>query len=90
MKLEGSHVLLTFSWLTVTMFGPCLPILNTLIALLTNIYSILLFGSNAQLLGSDADLLDMSTTQVREARLPSFGFSVVALLALVLQLSSLL
>eukprot|EP00971_Amphidinium_carterae_P301279 5985854-Amphidinium_carterae.1 len=44
MRLEGSHVLLKFSWLVVTLFGPCLPILNTLIALLANVYAILLFG----------------------------------------------
>eukprot|EP00971_Amphidinium_carterae_P230009 4565158-Amphidinium_carterae.1 len=50
MKLQASYVLLKFSWLVMTLFGPCLPILSTLIALLVNIYSILLFGTNAQVL----------------------------------------
>eukprot|EP00971_Amphidinium_carterae_P195500 3879674-Amphidinium_carterae.1 len=48
MKLQDSHVLLKFSWLVVTLFGPCLPVLHTLIALLANIYSILLFGTDTK------------------------------------------
>eukprot|EP00971_Amphidinium_carterae_P115932 2296293-Amphidinium_carterae.1 len=36
MTLTDSHVLLNFLWLVVTLFGPCLPILNCLIALLAN------------------------------------------------------
>eukprot|EP00971_Amphidinium_carterae_P046342 912153-Amphidinium_carterae.1 len=50
MTLHASYVLLKFLWLVVTMFGPCLPILNTLIALIANIYSILLFGTDVQVL----------------------------------------
>eukprot|EP00971_Amphidinium_carterae_P208436 4135541-Amphidinium_carterae.1 len=50
MKLQASYVLLKLLWLVVTLFGPCLPILNALIALLANVYSILLFGTNAQIL----------------------------------------
>eukprot|EP00971_Amphidinium_carterae_P155493 3083643-Amphidinium_carterae.1 len=42
--------LLTQIVAVVTLFGPCLPILSSLIALLAKIYSILLFGSNAHLL----------------------------------------
>eukprot|EP00971_Amphidinium_carterae_P200101 3971321-Amphidinium_carterae.1 len=53
MTLEGSHVLLKFLWLVVILFGPCLPILNSLITLLASVYSILLFGTNAQLLAVD-------------------------------------
>eukprot|EP00971_Amphidinium_carterae_P175362 3476161-Amphidinium_carterae.1 len=48
MTLEASYALLKFVWLVVALFGPCLPILNTLIAMLANIYSILLFGTDAQ------------------------------------------
>eukprot|EP00971_Amphidinium_carterae_P268102 5318997-Amphidinium_carterae.1 len=48
MTLRASCVLLKFLWLGVTLFGPCLPILNTLIALCANIYSILLFGTDFQ------------------------------------------
>eukprot|EP00971_Amphidinium_carterae_P331134 6464528-Amphidinium_carterae.1 len=86
MRLEGSHVLLKFSWLVVTLFGPCLPILNTLIALLAKIYPILLFGCDAKFL----DVKPESVTQEREAGIPSFGSSMVALLAFALQLSNLL
>eukprot|EP00971_Amphidinium_carterae_P199553 3960625-Amphidinium_carterae.1 len=67
MRLEAVHVLLTFLWLVLTLFGPCLPILNTLIVLLSNIYSILLFGSNANIL---------KARQEHGAALPSFGFSL--------------
>eukprot|EP00971_Amphidinium_carterae_P268826 5332955-Amphidinium_carterae.1 len=105
MTLQASNVLLQFSWLVVTLFGPCLPILNTLIALLANIYSILLFGSDFQVsdvketeehgasLPSFGFILDMrKQTEDEEhgASLPSFGFSTVALLALALQSSNLL
>eukprot|EP00971_Amphidinium_carterae_P216840 4304339-Amphidinium_carterae.1 len=34
MTLNDSHVLLKFLWHVVTLFGPCLPILHALIALL--------------------------------------------------------
>eukprot|EP00971_Amphidinium_carterae_P346127 6487416-Amphidinium_carterae.1 len=81
MTLQASYVLLKFSWLVVTLFGPCLPILNTLIALLANIYSFLLFGTAGQ-------VLDVKETEAHEASLPSCGFSTVALLALALQSSN--
>eukprot|EP00971_Amphidinium_carterae_P324364 6445948-Amphidinium_carterae.1 len=48
MTLKATYVLLKFVWLVVTLFGPCLPILNTLIAVLVNIHSILLFGTDFQ------------------------------------------
>eukprot|EP00971_Amphidinium_carterae_P330106 6462960-Amphidinium_carterae.1 len=83
MGLATSHSLLKLSWLMVTLFGPCLPILNALIALLANIYSILLFGS-------DAKLLDLKETDAHATGLPSLGFSTVALLALVLHSTNLL
>eukprot|EP00971_Amphidinium_carterae_P085514 1691847-Amphidinium_carterae.1 len=75
MTLQASYALLKFLWLVVTLFGPCLPILNTLVALTTNIYSILLFGTDAQ-------LLDVREPPAHVASLPSFGFSTAALLAL--------
>eukprot|EP00971_Amphidinium_carterae_P342785 6482211-Amphidinium_carterae.2 len=83
MTLTDSQVLLMFLWLVVALFGPCLPILHALIALLANIYSILLFGTDRQ-------FLYVKETAAHVAILPSFGFSTVALLALALQLSSLL
>eukprot|EP00971_Amphidinium_carterae_P228928 4541653-Amphidinium_carterae.1 len=83
MTLEGSHVLLKFSWLVVTLFGPCLPILNALIALLVNIYCILLFGC-------DAEFLYVKTSEAHRATIPRCGFRMIALLALALQLSNLL
>eukprot|EP00971_Amphidinium_carterae_P118016 2338098-Amphidinium_carterae.1 len=83
MSLESAHALLQLSWLVMTLFGPCLPILNTLIALLTNIYSILLFGC-------DSHLLDLKETNEHTASLPSFGFSPVALLTLAFHSSNLL
>eukprot|EP00971_Amphidinium_carterae_P162689 3225748-Amphidinium_carterae.1 len=83
MTLPASYVLMKFLWLVVTLFGPCLPILNTLIALLANIYSILLFGTNVQ-------VLDVKETEKHGASLPSCGSSTVALLALALQSSNLL
>eukprot|EP00971_Amphidinium_carterae_P189678 3765065-Amphidinium_carterae.1 len=67
MTLKGSYVLLKFSWLVVTLFGPCLPILNALIALLVNIYSILLFGTGTQ-------VLDVKETEEHGASLPTFCF----------------
>eukprot|EP00971_Amphidinium_carterae_P035452 697990-Amphidinium_carterae.1 len=81
MTLLASSVLLKFLWLVVTLFGPCLPILSILIALLANIYSILLFGTDAQ-------VLDLKETEAHEEGLPSFGFSTVTLLALALQSSN--
>eukprot|EP00971_Amphidinium_carterae_P225825 4479114-Amphidinium_carterae.1 len=83
MTLQASSVLLKLLWLVVTLFGPCLPVLNVLIALLANIYSILLFGTDAQ-------LLDVRETEEHGASLPVCGSSLVALLALALQLSNLL
>eukprot|EP00971_Amphidinium_carterae_P189925 3770254-Amphidinium_carterae.1 len=83
MRLESSHALLKFSWLMVTLFGPCLPILNTLAALLVNIYSILLFGCDSQ-------LLDLKETNKHAASLPSFGVSTVALLTLAFHSTNLL
>eukprot|EP00971_Amphidinium_carterae_P278668 5531847-Amphidinium_carterae.2 len=83
MTLKNSHVLLTFLWLVVTLFGPCLPILHALIALLANIYSTLLFGT-------DTEFLYAKETEKRMACLPTFGFSAVAFLALAWQSSNLL
>eukprot|EP00971_Amphidinium_carterae_P348437 6490487-Amphidinium_carterae.3 len=100
--LQASYVLLKFLWLVVTLFGPCLPILNTLIALLAHIYSILLFGTDAQVLdvkeiqepgaslSSFGFILAVKETEEQEASLPSFGFSTVTFLALALQSSNLL
>eukprot|EP00971_Amphidinium_carterae_P134292 2660603-Amphidinium_carterae.1 len=82
-NLTSSHVLLDFLWLVVTLFGPCLPILHALIALLANIYSILLFGTDTQFLYA-------KETPEQNASLPSVGFSTVALLALALQSSNML
>eukprot|EP00971_Amphidinium_carterae_P057774 1142647-Amphidinium_carterae.1 len=94
MTLEDSYVLLKFLWLVVTLFGPCLPILHTLIALLANIYSILLFGTCMQFLyvkGTPAHAASkMQPTPAHVSSLPSFGFSTVALLALALQSSNFL
>eukprot|EP00971_Amphidinium_carterae_P126375 2503701-Amphidinium_carterae.1 len=50
MTLQASYVLLKLLWLVVTLFGPCLPVLNVLIALIANIYSILLFSTYAKIL----------------------------------------
>eukprot|EP00971_Amphidinium_carterae_P276039 5477615-Amphidinium_carterae.1 len=83
MTLQASYALLKLSWLVVTLFGPCLPILNALIALIANIYSILLFSTDAQ-------LLDLEETVQHGANMPSCGSSTMALLALALQSSNLL
>eukprot|EP00971_Amphidinium_carterae_P147665 2926723-Amphidinium_carterae.1 len=85
MTVKDSHVLLTFAWLVVTLFGPCLPILHALIALLANIYSVLLFGTATEFL-----YVKEIEDGEHGASLPSFGFSTVALLALALQSSNLL
>eukprot|EP00971_Amphidinium_carterae_P292329 5803007-Amphidinium_carterae.1 len=55
-RLRSSDVTLRFAWAVLAVFGPSLPILNVLIAFLSKIYSILLFGSNLE-------LLDMSDGQ---------------------------
>eukprot|EP00971_Amphidinium_carterae_P074675 1475843-Amphidinium_carterae.1 len=82
MSLRSSFVLLKFSWLMVTLFGPCLPILNALIALLAKNYSILLFGCSPQ-------ILDMKET-IEYSSFPGIGFRTVALVAFVLHVSNLL
>eukprot|EP00971_Amphidinium_carterae_P261321 5184225-Amphidinium_carterae.1 len=46
-----ASVLLSYTWLVATLFGPCLPILNALLALFAMIYSVLLFGSDVEILG---------------------------------------
>eukprot|EP00971_Amphidinium_carterae_P125515 2486375-Amphidinium_carterae.1 len=81
MTLADSNVLLKFLWLVVTLFGPCVPILHALIALLATIYSVLLFGTDRQ-------FLYVKETPANVESLPSFGFSTVALLALALQSSN--
>eukprot|EP00971_Amphidinium_carterae_P153446 3042150-Amphidinium_carterae.1 len=78
MKLQASYVLLKLLWLVLILFGPCLPILDALIALLANIYSILLFGTDAQ-------ILDVKETEDHGANLPGCGSSTMAWLALALQ-----
>eukprot|EP00971_Amphidinium_carterae_P123894 2454056-Amphidinium_carterae.1 len=83
MSLESSHALLQFSWLVVTLFGPCLPILNTLIVLFANIYSFLLFGSHS-------GILVLKETDENTASLPSLSFSMVALLTLAFHSTNLL
>eukprot|EP00971_Amphidinium_carterae_P262005 5196985-Amphidinium_carterae.1 len=56
LTLQASDVVLRFAWVVVAVFGPSLPVLNALIALLAKIYSVLLFGS-------DSEVLDMSDGQ---------------------------
>eukprot|EP00971_Amphidinium_carterae_P299521 5950970-Amphidinium_carterae.1 len=82
MTLRNSHVLLNCLWLAVALIWPCLPILHARIALLVNIYSILVFGTDAQ-------ILKVKETEEDLASLPSFGLSMVALLALAWQSSNL-
>eukprot|EP00971_Amphidinium_carterae_P006996 138581-Amphidinium_carterae.1 len=53
MTLEAAGVVLQFGWVVVALFGPSLPVLNVLIAFMSKLYSVLLFGS-------DSDILDMS------------------------------
>eukprot|EP00971_Amphidinium_carterae_P236333 4689979-Amphidinium_carterae.1 len=55
MRLDATDVVLRFAWAVVAMFGSSLPMLNTLIALLSKIYSVLLFGYS--------EVLDMSDRQ---------------------------
>eukprot|EP00971_Amphidinium_carterae_P065577 1299301-Amphidinium_carterae.1 len=86
MTLADSHVLLKFSWLVLTVFGPCLPILHALIALLANIYSVLLFGTDTQFLYEK----ETRATPAHLTGLPSFGFGMVVLLAFAWQSSNLL
>eukprot|EP00971_Amphidinium_carterae_P248042 4925008-Amphidinium_carterae.1 len=106
MTLQASYVMLKFSWLVLTLFGPCVPVLNTLIALLSNIYSILLFGTDAQVLHAKETeehgtsmpsfgfILDVKEKEIEDqehgASLPSLGLRTVAFLALALQSSNLL
>eukprot|EP00971_Amphidinium_carterae_P299541 5951535-Amphidinium_carterae.1 len=54
--LQASDVVLPFAWVVVAVFGPSLPVLNILITFLSNIYSVLLFGS-------DSEVLDMRDEQ---------------------------
>eukprot|EP00971_Amphidinium_carterae_P038125 749408-Amphidinium_carterae.1 len=48
--LQAADGVLRFTWVVVAVFGPTLPVLNVLIVLLSKIYAVLLFGSNAQVL----------------------------------------
>eukprot|EP00971_Amphidinium_carterae_P166289 3295892-Amphidinium_carterae.1 len=70
MTLQASYVLLKLLWLMVILFGPCLPILNALIALAANIYSILLFGTDAQ-------VLNVKEKEDHGASLPGCGSSTM-------------
>eukprot|EP00971_Amphidinium_carterae_P338251 6475497-Amphidinium_carterae.1 len=56
MTLQASDCLLRFAWAVAAVFGPSLPVLNMLIAFLSKIYTVLLFGS-------DSEVLDMRDGQ---------------------------
>eukprot|EP00971_Amphidinium_carterae_P321810 6396774-Amphidinium_carterae.1 len=75
MKLHSASALLSYTWLLVTLFGPCLPILNGLLALLVKIYYFLLFGS-------DLELLHMTRTQKHSIGVHNCLSICIALLAL--------
>eukprot|EP00971_Amphidinium_carterae_P088860 1758540-Amphidinium_carterae.1 len=49
-KLRSLDVVLRLAWVVVAVFGPSLPVLNVLIAVLSKIYSVLFFGSDSKLL----------------------------------------
>eukprot|EP00971_Amphidinium_carterae_P243383 4832754-Amphidinium_carterae.1 len=83
MTLRSANVLLTYTWLVVLLCGPCLPILSALVALLAKIHSVLLFGS-------DLNLLDMDEHQTTCGSVQGFGFSGAAVFSLVMQCGSLL
>eukprot|EP00971_Amphidinium_carterae_P063157 1249822-Amphidinium_carterae.1 len=78
MTLRAANVLLSYTWLLLVLFGPCLPVLNALMALLSIIYSILLFGSDPQ-------LVDLGKSPEHSGGVQNFGSATVALLALILQ-----
>eukprot|EP00971_Amphidinium_carterae_P166861 3306645-Amphidinium_carterae.1 len=104
MTLQAAGVMLQLSWLVLTLFGPCLPILHALIALLVNIYSFLLFGTDFRVLDvkeieehgaslpSFGFILDVKENEIEvqehESSLTSFGFGTAALLALAIQSSN--
>eukprot|EP00971_Amphidinium_carterae_P027619 544067-Amphidinium_carterae.1 len=48
MPMRASDVTLRFTWVVVALFGPSLPVLSALIALLSKIYFVLLFGSDSE------------------------------------------
>eukprot|EP00971_Amphidinium_carterae_P036672 720763-Amphidinium_carterae.1 len=50
MTLKHARVLLSYTWLVITLFGVCLPILNLLVVLLAKIHAFLLFASDSPLL----------------------------------------
>eukprot|EP00971_Amphidinium_carterae_P266931 5294721-Amphidinium_carterae.1 len=80
MTQKDASLMLSYTWLVVTLFGPCLPILNALAALLVKIYSVLLFCFRLE-------MLDMHPSPERSVE--SVGLSSVALLALIFQFSNL-
>eukprot|EP00971_Amphidinium_carterae_P340329 6478607-Amphidinium_carterae.1 len=82
MPLKDASVLLSYAWLLETVFGPCLPILNALIAMLTKIYSALLFSSHVA-------LLDMDECQEQRTSVQNFGFGSVTLWAFALMFANL-
>eukprot|EP00971_Amphidinium_carterae_P100403 1985747-Amphidinium_carterae.1 len=69
MKLTDANVLLSYVWLATLVFGPCLPILNLLIAVLANVHSFLLFYGPG--FGLDA----AGRTEMGKTNPPRFGFS---------------
>eukprot|EP00971_Amphidinium_carterae_P292644 5809643-Amphidinium_carterae.1 len=79
MTSTDASVLLNYAWLVVALFGPSLPMLNILIALLVKIYSVLLFASGS---------CDVDMRLGRSIRTSGSGFNVIALLAVALQSSS--
>eukprot|EP00971_Amphidinium_carterae_P107337 2126502-Amphidinium_carterae.1 len=81
MTLQSANVLLTYTWLILALYGPCLPVLNGLIFCLAKVYILLLFGS--------LRLLNTDRIQKYSAGVHSLGFRSVALLALAMQSSNL-
>eukprot|EP00971_Amphidinium_carterae_P165459 3279921-Amphidinium_carterae.1 len=77
MKLRDASVLLSYTWLVVTVLGSCLPMLHVLTTLLVKINSSLLFGCELQLLREE---------RIEEQRksVMSFGLCSATVLALVL------
>eukprot|EP00971_Amphidinium_carterae_P098138 1941444-Amphidinium_carterae.1 len=69
MKLIDANRLLSYVWLATLVFGPCLPILNLLIAVLASVHSFLLFYAPG--FGLDpAERTEMGSTNP-----PRVGFS---------------
>mmetsp|Transcript_12498 Transcript_12498/g.23064 ORF Transcript_12498/g.23064 Transcript_12498/m.23064 type:complete len:123 (-) Transcript_12498:41-409(-) len=82
LTLQDASVLLSYTWLAITLFGPYVPILNMLNAMLVKIYYMLLFVWDVLLLTKE--------NQPKASSLESTGLHSISMIAMGLELGNLI